>query len=104
MSPTAKLTGETFEMVMELNIGTGVDVVEVVVVCTAVALVVDVDADEQAPETIVITNNAPAIKKYLINRDFFLFTLILRFLYPTNSQRSIRRNNKSRVQINRIII
>jgi hypothetical protein len=48
--------------------------------------------------------NKPMVKQYPINRNCFLFTLILHFLYPTISKRSISLSNTSRVEITRIII
>jgi len=87
---------------MELNSGAGV--VGVVVVKIDVVLVVDVDADEQAPENTVRVANNPMVKQYPINRNCFLFTLILRFLYPTINKRSNSFRNTSRVEMTRIII
>jgi hypothetical protein len=102
VAPTAKLNGDAFAMAMELNISAGV--VGVVVVIIGVVFVVDVDADEQAPENTVRVANNPMVKQYPINRNCFLFTLILHFLYPTISKRSISLSNTSRVEITRIII
>lgn len=79
MSPTARLTGETFAMAIDINVGAGVDVVDVVVVLTGVVFTVETDSVEQAPVNIVIIANNPRVKQYPINPDFFLFTLILRF-------------------------
>ena len=80
VEPTAKLTGEVFEMAMELNKGAGV--VDVVVVLIGVVFVVDFDVDavEQAPVNTVKAINKLAVKQYPINPDFFLFTIILRFI------------------------
>ena len=82
MEPTAKLNGEASPMAIELNKGAGV--VDVVVVGIEVVLDVDVETVEQAPVNTVRATNNPTIKQYPKNPDFFLFTLFLRFLYPTN--------------------